>query len=84
MKTLNTSSIDYTSDEYDQFYKQLYELIDTDKAAWDIPNGISVWEVGGDKNLTVIGFTALIATGADETHALLKKWCKYLKSKTGK
>ena len=72
MKTLNTSSIDYTSDEYDQFYKQLVELIDTNKAAWDIPNGISVWVAGDDHNLAAIGFTALIATDADETRALLK------------
>ena len=51
------------------------------KAAWDIPNGISVCEAGNAQNPGVIGFTAFIDTDADETHTLLKKWGKLLKSK---
>lgn len=81
MRTLDISTLDYTSDDYEQFMQQLYQLINPDKAAWDIPNGISVCEAGNAQNPGVIGFTAFIDTDADETHTLLKKYGKLLKSK---
>lgn len=40
MKTLDTSKLDYCDPEYDQFYEQLYKLIDPEISAWDTLNGV--------------------------------------------
>lgn len=77
MKTLDNSKLDYCDPEYDQFYKQLHELIDPEISAWSTLNGFDC-EFGNNTNPAHITFIAQIDVDTKLMQDLFDKWATKL------
>lgn len=77
MKTLDTSKLNYCDPEYDQFYKQLHELIDPEISTWSTLNGVDC-EFGNNTNPAHIMFIAQIDVDTKLMQDLFDKWAAKL------
>lgn len=77
MKILDTSKLNYCDPEYDQFYKQLHELIDPEISAWSTLNGVDC-EFGNNTNPAHIMFIAQIDVDTKLMQDLFDKWAAKL------